>query len=141
MPCSDSSSSITILLDHQENFISYEYAKITCGREIQGETRYPQYVKGKSLTDIIDIPYARAAVDLEIEEEEALYILYLEWDALRSAIGLYLGISADDIDTERCLISSIEHTENGIEISEVILPPKNMPKILPCSLGDQQKIS
>lgn len=138
MPCSDSSSSITIQLDSDENFISYQYAKITCGREIDGGTAYSKWLKGKTLTDILKITYHQAIEQLNIEEEneEARYILYLEWDALRSAIGLYLGVTDDDIDITRCLISSIEQTAIGIEINEVILPPKEMPKILPCSLGD-----
>ena len=34
MPCSDSSSSIAIRLDHEEKFVSFDFAKITCGRPI-----------------------------------------------------------------------------------------------------------
>ncbi len=75
--------------------------------------------------------------ELGLQDEESQFILYLEWDALRSAIAQYIGVEAEDIDQNRCRITSIEYTENEIEIAEVILPPKELPKILPCSLGER----
>ena len=70
-------------------------------------------------------------------EEEERFVFYLEWDALRATIAQYLGVDDDEIDKDRCQITSIEHDENGQEIALVILPPKELPKILPCGLGDQ----
>lgn len=137
MPCSDSSSSIALKLDQDERFLSFEYAKITCGREITAQTKYNNYCLGKTLDEILDISYREAVENLKTEQEEEQYILYLEWDALRSAIAQYLGIEDTDIDKDRCRIASIEHTDEGIEIAQVILPPKELPKILPCSLGDE----
>jgi len=139
MPCSESSSSMTIKLDRDERFVKFEYAKITCGREISGGTGLNDYFVGKSLKEILDIPFNIITQDLNIKEEENQFILYLEWEVLRAGIALYLGIEDDHIDTERCQMSSIDYTEEGIEIAEVVLPPKELPKILPCSLGDEQQ--
>ncbi len=136
MPCSDSSSSIALKLDGEEKFVSFDFAKITCGREITAGTSYSKYCAGRTLEEIIAIPYTQAVIDLKLTQEEEQYVLYLEWDALRSAIAQYLGIDDPQIERERCLITSVEQNEKGIEIAEVILPPKSMPKILPCSLGD-----
>ncbi len=136
MPCSDSSSSMVIQLDHEEKFVGFEYAKITCGREITGSTGLNEYFKGWELSRIIDCPYNQICTALDVQEEENQYILYLEWDVLRAGLALYLGIDDPHIDTDRCLITSIEHADKGIEIAQVVLPPKEMPKILPCSLGD-----
>ena len=136
MPCSDSSSSITIQLNHDEKFVSYEYAKITCGKEIDGKTKFGQYCAGRDLEEILHLTYEEVLKDLKLSDDEKKFILYLEWDALRSAIGLYLGVLDENIDTDRCAITSIEHNETGIEIAEVILPPKEMPKILPCSSSE-----
>ncbi len=138
MPCSDSSSSINIKLDPEERFISFDYAKITCGREINGGTSFSNYCKGKTLPEIHNLPFNQITQDLNIANEESQFILHLEWDALRSAIAQYLGIEDEHIDPDRCRISSIEYTEKGIEVAEVILPPKELPKILPCSLGDKK---
>jgi len=136
MPCSDSSSSIAMKLDHAERFVAFDFAKITCGREITGKTGYSDYCKGRSLNNILGVAYAQAVTDLKLTAEEEQFILYMEWDALRSTIAQYLGVEDDDIDRNRCQITSIESTDEGSEIALVILPPKELPKILPCSLGD-----
>ncbi len=136
MPCSDSSSSISLKLDKEERFVSFEFAKITCGREITAQTGYSKYLLGRSLDEIIKIPYAQAMTDLGLKQEEEQFVLYLEWDALRAAIVQYLGVENNDIDLDRCRITSLEYSPEGIEIAEVILPPKELPKILPCSLAD-----
>ena len=136
MPCSDSSSSISIKLSLDEKFISFDFAKITCGREITAKTGYSRYCVGRTLDEIIAIPFLHAAQELGLKDEESQFILYLEWDALRSAAAQYVGIEADDIDLNRCRITSIATTESEIEIAEVILPPKELPKIIACGLGN-----
>ncbi|MBI3617991.1 MAG: hypothetical protein HY210_07235 [Candidatus Omnitrophica bacterium] len=152
MPCSDSSSSIAICLDHEERFISFDFAKITCGRpigslrpkaprgeeEIAAKTGYDTYCAGKTLREIVALPYEQVARELNSADEETRFILYLEWDALRSAIAQYLGLEDTEIDADRCRISGINYDEKGMEIAMVILPPKELPKILPCSLADKQ---
>ena len=138
MPCSDSSSSISLKLDSDEKFVSFDFAKITCGREITGQTGYSKYCAGKPIADILTIPYAQAVADLNLTEEEGQFILHMEWDSLRSALAQYLGDDNVEYDKERCQITSIEHTDEGMEVAMVILPPKELPKILPCSLGDKK---
>lgn len=145
MPCPDSSSSIAIRLDRKEKFVSFDFAKITCGRpigslreEIAATTGYAKYCAEKTLHEIVALPYQRVAADLAAKDEEVQFILYLEWDSLRSAIGRYLGLEDKELDKERCQISAISYDEKGIEVAMTILPPKEMPKILPCSLADKQ---
>lgn len=133
MPCSETSSSLVLSLDHDENFISFDYAKITCGREIDGGTGFSDYCSGKNLQQILDLSFEEITQSLELNEEESQFIFFLEWDALRSAIAQYLGIESETIDYERSRITSIEYTEKGIEVALVVLPPREMPKILPCS--------
>ena len=138
MPCSDSSSSIYFQTDHNENFISFEYAKITCGREITGGTGLSAYLVGKNLKEILAIDFASVNHDLKPKDEETQFILYSEWDALRSAIAQYIGSDDLSIDKDRCRITSIDYTTEGIDVAQVILPPRELPKILPCSLGDKK---
>ena len=137
MPCSDSSSSIALKLDTEEKFVSFDFAKITCGREITGETGYSKFCIGKTLPQILSLTYNQVRDELHPKAEEDEFILYMEWDALRSAIAQYLGIEADGIDNDRCKITSVDQDEKGVEVALVILPPKELPKILPCSLGDK----
>lgn len=138
MPCSDSSSSIFIKLDSDERFLSFEFAKITCGRTITAETEFSKYLKGKTMDEILTLPYAQAVADLNLTDDEEKFVLHLEWDALRAAIAQYLGRQEEGIDFERCQITSIEENADNIQIAEIVLPPKDMPKILPCSLADNQ---
>lgn len=137
MPCSDSSSSIWFRLDHDERFVSFEFAKITCGREITSQTGLSKYFSGKDPQEILNSSFQNLQTDLPQKDEESQFILYMEWDALRSALAQYLGVHNEAIDYERCRITLINYDEQGIEVAEVILPPKELPKILPCSLGDK----
>ena len=135
MSCSDSSSSIALKLDHSERFLSFEFAKITCGKEITARTDYNKYCLGKTLKGILNISYREAVENLKPTAEEEQFVLFLEWDALRCAIAQYLGIDDTGIDKDRCRIASIAHDdEEGVEIVQVILPPRDMPEILPCRL-------
>ena len=137
MPCSDSSSSIAICLDREERLVRFDFAKITCGREISVATDYQKYCSGKTLAEILQFGFSEALQALNLQnDEEKQYVLYLEWDALRSAIAQYLGVDIDGVDRQRCKVTSVTFDENGTEIAEVILPPKEMPKILPCSLAN-----
>ena len=138
MPCSDSSSGLNIRLDHYERLVTFDFAKITCSREITGNTGYSKYCAGKTLDEILIHNYHCLITELAIENDaEKKFILHLEWEALRAGIAQYLGLERADIDKDRCQITSIECDENGIEIAEVVLPPSELPKILPCNLGDK----
>jgi hypothetical protein len=135
MPCSDSSSSIALKLDNDERFLSFEFTKVTCGKEITAHTDYNKYCRGKTLREILDIPYRQAVENLNAATQEEQFVLYLEWDALRSALAQYLGADNEGIDKDRCRIASIAHDDKeGVEIIQVILPPKDMPIILPCDM-------
>jgi hypothetical protein len=140
MPCNDSSSGLNIRLDLDERLISFDFAKITCSSEITSNTSYSAYCKGQTLEQILAHDYHKLVEQLKLEgNDEKQFVLHLEWDALRAGIAQYLGLDHESIDAERCRITSIEHTDEYIEIAQVILPPKEMPKILPCSLGDKKK--
>lgn len=138
MPCPDSSSSITLRLDSQERFLSFEFDKITCGRSIEAKTGYQRYCSKKTLPEILEIPYEQALNALNTVDEEMRFVLYLEWDALRCAVAQYLGHENDQMDHARCHICSINHHDEGVEVGMIIVPPKEMPKILPCSSSEHQ---
>lgn len=139
MPCSDSSSSMTLQLDSNEQFVNFEYAKISCGREITAKTGYVEFCQGMPAEDILALQYNDVQRDLEVRDEETQFILYLEWEALRAALAQYLGKTDIQYDQDRCQITSVDVQEEGIEVALVILPPRAMPKILPCNLGNEKE--
>ena len=141
MPCSDSSSGLNITLDSQEHLVKFNFAKITCSSEIAGNTGLSKFCAGKSIQEILDLDFYMLVSALEANtDEEKQFILYLELDALKAGLAQYLGVEHPSVDHERCRITSIEHTPDYIEIAEVILPPKEIPKILPCSLKDRPEV-
>jgi hypothetical protein len=139
MPCSDSSSGLNIRLTSDELLESFQFAKITCSSEIAGNTGLSALCRGKSLEEVLELDFyvLRSVLNLE-GDEEAQFILYLELDALKAGVAQYLGIQHPSVDPDRCRIASIEHNGDHIEIAQVILPPKELPKILPCSLKDRK---
>jgi len=139
MPCSDSSSGLNIRLGSNERLVQFEFAKITCSSEIGGGKSLSQFCAGKSLEEILDLDFRMLVTFLNLNaDEEAQFILYMELDALKSAIAQYLGIEYQGVDVDRCKITSVEQGEGFIDISLVILPPKELPKILPCSLSERK---
>ena len=81
--------------------------------------------------DILKNEFSEIVERLEAEGSEEQFLLYLEWDALRSAVAQYLGKDDGD-DAARRQIVSIIHDGEKVEISQVIQPPENMPKLVPC---------
>jgi hypothetical protein len=139
MPCSDSSSGLNIRLDQNERLVKFDFAKITCSSEIGGGKALSRYCTGKTLEDILGLDFRMLVSALDLNtDEEAQFILYMELDALKSAVAQYGGIEYPGVDVERCKITSVEQGEEFIDIALVILPPKELPKILPCSLSDRK---
>ena len=91
------------------------------------------------MEEVLDLDFRMLVSVLDINaDEEAQFILYMELDALKAAVAQYLGIEREGVDVDRCKISSVEHNEEYTDIALVILPPKELPKILPCSLSDRK---
>ena len=134
MPCSDSSSGLNIRVDFEEKFLSFEFAKINCSSEISAQTGLSSFCRHKTLTDILELDFNMLVSFFNFNDnQEKQFILYLELEALKAGIAQYLGIDHPAFDAERCLITSLEHTGEYIEIASIILPPKELPKIIPCS--------
>jgi hypothetical protein len=134
MPCSDSSSGLNLRFDAQERFLSFQFAKITCSSEISAETGLSSFCISKPLPEILDLDFYMLVSALNLNEDnERQFILYLELEALKASIAQYLGIDHSAYEAERCRITSIEHGQDYTEIALVILPPKELPKIIPCS--------
>src|SRR5208283_640214 len=108
MPCSDSSSGRNIRLGLNERLVKFDFAKITCSSEIGGGKKLSQFCKGKTLEEILDLDFRMLGSVLNLNaDEEAQFILYMELDALKSAIAQYLGIEYPGVEVERCRISSV----------------------------------
>lgn len=131
MPCKDTTSKVIVNLDINDRLLNFYFSKITCTKEIGGETEYLSYCKGKTSEEILYIDYYEVLEILSPKNDEDKFFLYLEWDALRSSISQYLGHDTE-IDHSRYQVASITCDESGVTISQVIYPPKEMPKLVSC---------
>ena len=131
MPCNDTASKITVWLGSDDRLTGCDFTKLTCNRTVGGETGYLEQCMGLSAEEILKIEFQEALDQLNSENTENQFLLYLEWDALRTSIAQYLG-RLEDINQERYQIVSIAHDENGVTIIQEIQPPAAMPKIISC---------
>ena len=131
MPCNDTASKITVWLGSDDRLTGCDFTKLTCNRTVGGETGYLEQCMGLSAEEILKIEFQEALDQLNSENTENQFLLYLEWDALRTSIAQYLG-KLEDISQERHQIVSIAHDENGVTIIQEIQPPAAMPKIISC---------
>lgn len=115
--------------------VQFDFAKITCSSEIGGGKALSKFCAGRPLHEILELDFRMLVSVLNLNaDEEGQFILYLELDALKSAVSQFLGIAYPGVDTERSRISSIAYNGEYTDIALVILPPKELPKILPCSI-------
>jgi NifU-like protein involved in Fe-S cluster formation len=131
MPCKDTTSRVTVLLDQEDCLVDFDFSKISCNKEISGGTEYLEYCKGKSIDEIMRLEFQEPLEFLAPESTEDQLFIYLEWDALRTSLAQYLGEVAD-IDQEKYQISSITSDEKGTTIVQVICPPEKMPDLISC---------
>lgn len=135
MPCEDSSAEIIVTLDSKECLASYQYEKMTCGKNIGIGDLYREFVYGKTVDYLSNLNFEQVLKECVVVNKEGEFLLYLEWKALREAVRGYLGQSGDS-DPERYKIAEIIAEEGSVVIKMIIYPPGDLPKVIPC--GEQE---
>ena len=131
MPCKDTTSKVTVILDKNDLLINFEFYKITCNKEIGGGTGYLEYCKNKSADEIVEIEFEEPLQILNPRSTEDQFFLYIEWDALRTCLSQFVG-SEIYFDRKQYKIASIDSNKSGTVITQFMSPPEKMPKIIPC---------
>lgn len=122
---------VKIKLNLDEHLLGFDFSKITCSKVIGGGTGYLEFCAGKSIEEILNIHFNDLTETLGLDDPDDQFFLYLEWDSLRTALCQYLG-NDENVDRERYQLYSIAHEEDFIEISQVIHPEQNRPKLVSC---------
>ena len=91
MPCKDTTSKISILLDGNDNLLNFEFSKMTCQKEVGGGTGFLDYCLGKSVETLSEIEFQDINDDLKLNDTESQFLLFLEWSALGAALDQYQG--------------------------------------------------
>ena len=104
---------------------------MTCNKEIGGNTGFREYCLGKSVENLSELEFNDLFLELNLQEPENQFLLFLEWSALGAALDQYQGRLTPK-DDERYQIATIAYESDRIEIKQMVLAPSKMPKIIPC---------
>ena len=131
MPCNDSTSSIKVEINKDDQLVDYQYEKISCGKAIGERGDYLNFCVGKNIERIADIPFEEALKKCKRKDSEGEFLLYLEWKALREVLRQYLGMEKDS-DSKRYKIAEITADGGCTSVEMIISPPDEMPPIISC---------
>jgi len=131
MPCEDTSSLMTVRVDHNDYLIDYDFMKMSCDKEVGYGNSFQKYCEGKSIKEILDMEFFHIIQDMKLEDTESQFLVYLEWSALRSALIQYLGEDMD-VDTEHFEVASVQYDDQKVQINQIIRPFTDKPKIQSC---------
>ncbi|MDH3974650.1 MAG: hypothetical protein OEV42_10275 [Deltaproteobacteria bacterium] len=134
MPCEDSAAEISITIDKDEKIRSYEYEKISCGKNVGPGESYRSFCIGKIIDHLSEVTFEAAKKACPFEKREEEFLLYLEWKAVREALREYLGKERGP-DSKRYKMAEIIAEKDCTILKMIILEPDNMPEIIPC--GEQ----
>lgn len=131
MPCKDTTSIISILLDKKDHLIDFNYSKKTCNKEVGGGTGFREFCVGKSVDVLSDLEFDDLIKILELHDSENQFLLFLEWSSLGAALDQYQGRLVPKKE-DRFQIATIAYESDQVEIKQMVLAPSEMPKIIPC---------
>ena len=131
MPCKDTTSQISILLDKRDHLINFDYSKNSCKKEIGGGTGFREYCIGKPIDILAGLEFDDLIGLLNLSDSETKFLLFLEWSALSAALDQYLGRLVPKKE-DRYQIVTIAYESDQVEIRQMVLAPSKMPKIVPC---------
>ena len=103
---------------------------MTCSKEIGGNTGFREYCLGKSIETLSKLEFSDLVADLNIQDQEKQFLFFLEWSALGAALDQYQGRLTPK-DDDRYQIATIAYESDRVEIKQNVLPPSQMPKIIP----------
>jgi len=131
MPCKDTKSKLSIVLDSKDHLLDFEYSKITCNKEIDAGSGFREYCIGKPVDILSKLEFDDLINIFQLRDTESQFLLFLEWRALSVALDQYQGKLTPKED-DKYQIATISYESDRVEIKQVVLEPPEMPKIIPC---------
>ena len=131
MPCKDSKSQLSVILDCNDHLLDFNYSKITCNKEIGAGSEFREYCIGKSVNILSELKFDDLINIFQLGDTESQFLLFLEWRALSVALDQYQGKVIPKED-DKYQIATIAYESDRVEIKQVVLEPSEMPKIIPC---------
>ena len=131
MPCKDTKSQISIVLDSKDHLLEFEYSKITCNKEIDAGSGFREYCIGKPVDILSKLEFNDLINVFQLCDTESQFLLFLEWRALSVALDQYQG-NLIPKEENKYQIATIAYESDRVEIKQIVLEPPEMPKVIPC---------
>ena len=131
MPCKDTKSQISIVLDSKDHLLEFEYSKITCNKEIDAGSGFREYCIGKPVDILSKLEFNDLINIFQLCDTESQFLLFLEWRALSVALDQYQG-NLIPKEENKYQIATIAYESDRVEIKQIVLEPPEMPKVIPC---------
>ena len=78
MPCKDTTSEISIVLDKKDHLINFDYSKNTCGKEVGRGTGFREFCIGKSVDILVELEFDKLIDLLDLAESETQFLLFFD---------------------------------------------------------------
>ncbi len=127
MPCKDITEQIRIILDLEDNLVSYDFLKKTCGKEIGNQVHIMDNLLNKNIDYILAFDISSFAQNGGSEGAVEKFMRLKHLFALQSALSVYKGMepgSHDDVCAIAEISSNGEQTTIDADIRRDIIEGK-----------------
>ena len=91
MPCKDTTSEISIVLDKKDRLINFNYSKNTCGKEVGSGTGFLDFCIGKSVDVLVELEFDKLIDILDLSDSETQFLLFFGMECIKQCIGSIFG--------------------------------------------------
>jgi hypothetical protein len=128
-----------VVLDNKERIVTWDYRKLTCGKEIAPDTRVRDFCVGRGIAEIVQWDAATLAAGYFPGDRERRFVAFLELRALQTAYRMYSGAAPGaDGDSGRFRVVEVYRDAGSVTIVVDISPPRAMPRIIPCGEREEK---
>lgn len=96
MPCNDQTETLSLVVDHNDQLVSFQLYKISCGRTV-GDASLLPYVSGKSVNELMDGTVESFVPDLHKQRRIEEFLLFKQFFSIRAALRVWTGASSGEL--------------------------------------------
>ncbi len=90
MPCNDQTETLTLVVNHDDQLVSFQLHKISCGRTV-GDASLLPYIEGKSVTSLMTGTVSDFVPDLHKQRRIEEFLLFKQYFSIRAALRVWTG--------------------------------------------------
>ena len=117
MPCNDVSEILEIRLDNAERVVDYSLSKQTCGGMVAGRGLIRDWVKGRSIDEIIALSGAQVLSESDNPDATWEYLRLKHLFSIQAALSEFEGKSSSDGDTRFVEMLAVDYGPEGVSLT------------------------